>query len=130
MNLPAQLTFSQTWGWQGDARQDSAFWAMTNTLIRFNEYGDFTGGNGSNVAAAYNPGVPTAQAGYGGWGGIIEYGGTWPNDRVTQHELNHWLGSGTWGQTFGGPRPSASWSNSTASAPASATTACTTGRTD
>lgn len=100
----AQLTFSLTWGWQGDNRQDAAWWALNNVVNRFNAYGDFTGGNGSRVEAAYNPGVPTAQAGYGGWGGIIEYGGTWPNDRVTMHELNHWLGSGTWGHTYDGPR--------------------------
>ena len=102
------LTFSLTWGWQGDARQDAAWWAFNNTVNRFNAYGDFTGGNGSNVQAAYNPGVPTAQAGYGGWGGIIEYGGTWPNDRVTQHEMYHWLGGGTFsaatGQSWHGPR--------------------------
>ena len=91
----AQLTFSLTWGWQGDAREDAAWWALNQTVNRLNAYGDFSGGNGTNVAAAYNPGVPTAQANYGGWGGIIEYGGTWPNERVTLHELNHWLGSGT-----------------------------------
>ena len=106
--VAAQLTFTQTWGWQGDARQDAAAMALTNTVNRFNAYGDFSGGNGNNVEAAYNPGVPTAQANYGGWGGIIEYGGTWPNDRVTQHELNHWLGTGTYSNANGlgwdGPR--------------------------
>ena len=104
MPAEAQLTFSLSWGWAGDARQDAATLALTNTVNRFNAYGDFTDGNGSNVEAAYNAGVPTAQAGYGGWGGILEYGGTWPNDRVTQHELNHWLGSGTYAHTYDGPR--------------------------
>ncbi|TWT36859.1 Autotransporter-associated beta strand repeat protein [Posidoniimonas corsicana] len=97
----AQLTFSLAWGWQGDARQDAAWTAMNNIVNRYNAYGDFTGGNGSHVQAAYNPGVPTAQAGYGGWGGIIEYGGTWPNDRVTMHELDHWLGTGTYSNAQG-----------------------------
>lgn len=104
----AQLTFSLTWGWQGDARQNAASQALTNSLARFNAYGDFTAGNDGSVEAAYNPGVPTAQANYGGWGGIIEYGGTWPNDRVTIHELNHWLGTGTYsnanGLSWSGPR--------------------------
>ncbi|WP_425399799.1 LamG-like jellyroll fold domain-containing protein [Aeoliella sp.] len=97
----AQLTFSLSWGWAGDSRQDAAWWALNNIVNRYNAYGDFTGGNGSNVEAAYNPGVPTAQAGYGGWGGIIEYGGTWPNDRVTMHELDHWLGTGTFSNANG-----------------------------
>ena len=104
----AQLSYSLTWGWAGDGREVAANAALDNTVNRFNAYGDFTGGNGSNVEAAYNPGVPTAQANYGGWGGIIEYGGTWPNDRVTQHELNHWLGTGTYSNANGlgwdGPR--------------------------
>lgn len=106
--VDAQLTHSLTWGWQGDARQNAANAALTNILNRYNAYGDFTGGNGSNVQAAYNAGVPTAQANYGGWGGIIEYGGTWPNDRVTMHELDHWLGGGTYsganGLSWQGPR--------------------------
>ncbi|MCA9240957.1 MAG: autotransporter-associated beta strand repeat-containing protein, partial [Planctomycetales bacterium] len=97
----AALTFSLTWGWAGDSRQDAAQSALTNSLARFNAYGNFNGGNDGNVEAAYNAGVPTAQAGYNG---TIEYGGTWPNDRVTIHELNHWLGSGTWGHTYDGPR--------------------------
>jgi len=104
----AQLAYSLAWGWQGDARQGAADTALTNILNRYNAYGNFTGGNGSNVQAAYNPGVPTAQAGYGGWGGIIEYGGTWPNDRVTMHELDHWLGGGTYSNanslSWNGPR--------------------------
>ncbi|TWT75594.1 Autotransporter-associated beta strand repeat protein [Posidoniimonas polymericola] len=104
----AQLTYSLSWGWSGDARQNAANAALSGALARYNAYGDFTGGNGSHVQAAYNAGVPTAQAGYGGWGGIIEYGGTWPNERVTMHELDHWLGTGTFsasnGRSWDGPR--------------------------
>ena len=39
------------------------------------------------------PGLRRAQANYYG---SIDFGGTWPNERVTQHEINHWFGTGTY----------------------------------
>ena len=71
---------------------------MQAVVDRFNVYGDFNWGNDGYVDVYYNPGVPTAQAGYYG---SIDFGGTYPNERVSQHELNHWLGSGTYGNWSG-----------------------------
>ena len=84
------LTFTIGGSWDSQARSDSAWWAMNNVVNRYNVYGDF--GN-YNIWVYYNSGIPTAQASYEG---SIGFGGTWPNDRVTQHESNHYLGSGTY----------------------------------
>ena len=92
----AALTFGLYGNWDSQARYDAANRAMTNIVNRYNVYGDFTAGNNGNIPVFYNPGVPTAQSGYGGYGSSIEFGGTYPNDRVAQHESNHWMGSGTW----------------------------------
>ena len=89
------------WGtlgtWDSQARQDAADAAMQAVVNRFNIYGDFDGDNDGFVEVYYNPAVPTAQANYNG---SIEFGGTYPNERVAQHELNHWLGSGTYGNWY------------------------------
>lgn len=92
------------WGtygaWDTQARKDAADAAMQAVVNRFNIYGDFNWGSDGWVDVYYNSGVPTAQANYYG---AITFGGTWPNERVSQHELNHWLGSGTywnWGNMF------------------------------
>lgn len=99
----ADLTFSvSTSGWPDDARRQAAVDAIDAVVARFNAYGDFTRGNDGNVEVVYGSGTPTADAGYNG---RIRFGGTYPNQRVTQHELNHWLGSATvsqWGATFSG----------------------------
>lgn len=106
------LTFGTFGSWDSQARRDAAEAAMQAVVNRFNAYGDFNWGSDGYVDVYYNPGVPTAQAGYYG---SIDFGGTWPNERVTQHELNHWLGTGTYGNWYGmfnngvwsGPRVSA-----------------------
>ena len=88
--------------WDSATRRDAAVAAITNVCNRYNIYGNFNNGNDGVIEVTYNAGVPTAQANFGG---TITFGGTWPNDRVTQHESNHWLGSGTywnWGNLFDG----------------------------
>jgi hypothetical protein len=98
----AILTIVDLGGWDTVDRQTAAINSMTAVINRYNAYGDFDNGNDGSVGFKYSPGVPTAQAGYNG---VIEYGGTWPNERVTAHELNHWLGSGTtsnWTNEFDG----------------------------
>jgi hypothetical protein len=98
---PAHALWFGTYGnWDTQARRDAANASMTAVVNRFNTYGDFDWGSDGWVDVYYNAGVPTAQANYYG---SIDFGGTWPNERVTQHELNHWLGSGTywnWGNQF------------------------------
>jgi autotransporter-associated beta strand protein len=83
---------------------DAAVANMQTVVNMYNAYGDF--GNGS-IYVYYNSGIPTAQSGYGGWGGSIGDGGTYPNVRVLLHESSHWLGTGTYSANWGGPNASA-----------------------
>src|SRR5690349_2654736 len=75
----AGLTFSILGSWDTQARKDAATAAMTNVVNRYNAYGDFTLNNDGNIEVYYNAGVPTAQSNYNG---EIDFGGTYPNDRV------------------------------------------------
>ena len=77
---------------------------MQTVVNMYNAYGDF--GNGS-IYVYYNAGIPTAQSGYGGYGGSIGDGGTYPNVRVLLHESSHWLGTGTYSHWWGGPAAAA-----------------------
>ncbi len=77
---------------------------MQTVVNMYNAYGDF--GNGS-IYVYYNAGIPTAQSGYGGSGGSIGVGGTYPNVRVLLHESSHWLGTGTYSAYWSGPHASA-----------------------
>jgi hypothetical protein len=83
-------------GWPNAAHRNAAVNAMQATINRYNAYGNF--GN-YNVYAYYNAGIPTAQASYLG---SIGFGGTYPNERVTMHEMAHYLGSGTNGDPWDG----------------------------
>jgi autotransporter-associated beta strand protein len=85
-------------GWPNAAHRSAAADAMQSVVGRYNTYGDF--GN-YNVWVYYNSGIPTAQASYLG---SIGFGGTYPNERVAMHELAHYLGSGTYGDPWNGPR--------------------------
>ena len=90
----AEAVWWGTYGtWDSQARKDAADASMRAVVNRFNAYGDFNWGNDGWVDVYYKPGVPTAQANYYG---SIDFGGTWPNERVTQHEINHWFGTGTY----------------------------------
>ena len=62
--------------------------AMNTAVNNFNTWANYSG----NITVAYNAGVPTAQASYQGW---IEFGGS-RSARVAQHEMAHWLGTGTY----------------------------------
>ena len=83
---------------------DAAVANMQTVVNEYNAYGDF--GNGS-IYVYYNSGIPTAQSGYGGSGGSIGVGGTYPNVRVLLHESSHWLGTGTYNDWWGGPSATA-----------------------
>jgi autotransporter-associated beta strand protein len=85
-------------GWPDAARRNAAVNALQAAVNRYNSYGNF--GN-YNVYAYYNAGIPTAQASYLG---SIGYGGTYPNERVTLHEMSHYLGTGTHGTPWDGVR--------------------------
>ena len=84
--------------WPAD-RRAAAIAAMNTAVGRYNAHGGFS----ENINVYYDPGVPTADAAYGG---PIRFGGTWPVDGVAQHELAHTLGVGTapqWGSfSYGG----------------------------
>lgn len=93
----ATLTFTVGGSWDTDARKTAATNAMQAVVDRYNAYGNF--GN-YNIYVYYDSGIPTAQSNYLG---SIGFGGTYPNERVAQHESNHYLGSGTttaWNNTF------------------------------
>ncbi len=92
----AALTFTvEAGGWLNVAHRDAAVNAMQSTVNRYNAYnfGNY------NVYVYYNAGIPTAQASYLG---SIGFGGTYPNERVTMHEMAHYLGSGTYGDPWDG----------------------------
>ena len=101
----AQLTWSLADGsasWPADKR-DAIVAAMNEAVTLYNAHGHFP----KTLWANYNPGVPTAQAGYSGW---IDFGGS-ISSRVAMHEISHTLGVGTvaqWntnrsGNTWTGP---------------------------
>ena len=95
----AALTFTvEANGWPNAAHRQAAIDALQSSVNRYNAYGNF--GN-YNVYAYYNAGIPTAQASYLG---SIGYGGTYPNERVTMHEMSHYLGTGTFGTPWDGAR--------------------------
>jgi fibronectin-binding autotransporter adhesin len=73
------------------ARYDAAVASIQDVTNRYNTYSPNGFGN-YDIYVYYNSGIPTEQASYLGSVGV---GGTWPNDRVIQHETNHYLGSGT-----------------------------------
>ena len=82
------LAFTIGGSWDTVDRQNAATAAMQAVVNRLNAYGDF--GN-YNVWVYYNSGIPTAQASYLG---SIGFGGTWPAERVAEHEICHYLGTG------------------------------------
>lgn len=74
--------------WPADKR--AAIIAAMDTAVAFyNRYGSL----GKSLTANYNAGVPTAQAGYGGW---IDFGGQ-IGARTALHEIGHAMGIGTHG---------------------------------
>lgn len=80
---------------------------MQTVVNEYNAYGDFTANDPGNIYVYYNAGIPTAQSGYGGYGGSIGVGGTYPNVRVLLHESSHWLGTGTYSNSWTGPNATA-----------------------
>jgi autotransporter-associated beta strand protein len=86
----AVLTYNIGGSWDTTDRQNAAAAAMQLVCNRFNAYGDC--GN-YNIYVYYNSGIPTAQSSYLG---SIGFGGTWPAERVAEHEACHYLGSGTY----------------------------------
>lgn len=92
-----------TWSFTGSApaTELSQITAAMNTAVsNYNTYANYSG----NITVAYNSGVPTAQASYQGW---IEFGGS-RSARVAQHEMGHWLGTGTY-STWNSNRSGNTW---------------------
>ena len=85
-------------GWPSQSHFNAAVGAIESTLARFNAYAPNGFGN-YNVHLRHDNGVPTAQASYLG---SIQFGNTFPNERVMMHELAHYLGSGTFGDPWDG----------------------------
>jgi hypothetical protein len=94
----AALTFTVGGTWDTEARRTAAVNAMQLVVDRYNAYGFF---GDYNIYVYYNAGIPTAQASHLG---SIGFGGTWPAERVAQHELAHYLGlpSGGWNALMSG----------------------------
>jgi hypothetical protein len=92
--LAGPLTYVLSEGWEDwpSDRHERIVGAMDAAVGFFNEFGDFE----KEVRASNVPGVPTADANYGGhirWGGSI-------SRRVALHEISHTLGIGNhpqWG---------------------------------
>jgi hypothetical protein len=72
--------------WPADIRA-AIVYAMDGAVAQYNRWGTFN----KSLTANYNPGVPTAQAGYDGW---IDFGGQ-IGYRTALHEIAHTLGVGT-----------------------------------
>ncbi|HEX5220614.1 MAG TPA: LamG-like jellyroll fold domain-containing protein [Verrucomicrobiae bacterium] len=72
--------------WPANIRAEIMY-SMDGAVAEYNRYGTFN----KVLTVTYNPGVPTAQAGYGGQ---IDFGGS-RNFRVALHEIGHTLGVGT-----------------------------------
>ncbi len=108
---PAKAALSYTIGgtWDTTDRSNAAAAALTAVCARVNAYG-YVGDY--NVYAYYSSGIPTAQSSYLG---SIGYGGTYPNERVTEHELCHYLGSGTY-SAWGGLMIEGRWNGVNATA--------------
>ena len=102
---PAQavITYSVSGSWDSDARRTAALNALATVAGLYNAYGDF--GN-HNINAIYDSSVATADCGYYGQ---IRFGGTYPNQRVTEHESNHYMGSGTYSGWAGQFNASGVW---------------------
>jgi len=96
------LTFSLegVGGWPNQGHYDAAVAAAQSSIDRYNAYGNFNNING-HVYIYYEPGIPTAQANFGG---SVGYGGTYPGERVMMHEMAHFLGlpSGNWNSLIAG----------------------------
>lgn len=93
------FTVSDAGSWPNQSQHAAAVNAMQKVVNRYNAYGNF--GN-HDIYVYYNSGIPTARANYLG---SIGFGGTYPNERVAQHETAHYLGSGTvsqWGNLMTG----------------------------
>jgi hypothetical protein len=73
--------------WAAD-RRAAAVAAMDAAVGRYNQHGGFN----KTINVYYEPGVPTADASYNG---TLRFGGTWPNERVSLHEISHTVGVGT-----------------------------------
>jgi autotransporter-associated beta strand protein len=85
------LTYSLAAGnenWPADKRA-SVVAAMDEAVAIYNRYASFN----RSLIANYDAGVPTAQAGYGGW---IDFGGS-IDARTALHEMSHTMGVGTYG---------------------------------
>lgn len=85
------LTYTLAGGnenWPADKRA-AVVAVMDAAVATYNRYGSFN----RSLTANYDAGVPTAQAGYGGW---IDFGGQ-IGTRTALHEISHTLGVGTYG---------------------------------
>ena len=93
LNADASLSFNVDQGtFNGNTAEfQAAVTSMQSITNRYNAYSPNGFGN-YNMYVYYNSGIPTEQSSYAGSIGI---GGTYPSDRVLEHETNHYLGSGT-----------------------------------
>ncbi len=84
------VTYNIGGTWDTEDRRNAAAAAMQAVCDNINSYGDL---GTYNIYVYYNSGIPTAQSSYLD---SIGFGGTWPAERVAQHEANHYFGTGTY----------------------------------
>jgi hypothetical protein len=93
LNLAVASHAALTWHWQStpsDPNIGATIAASMNAAVAdFNANSNYTG----DIPVVYNSGVPTAQT--DGYMGTIEFGGS-NNQRTAEHEMSHWLGTGTY----------------------------------
>ncbi|RYD83736.1 MAG: hypothetical protein EOP84_07440 [Verrucomicrobiaceae bacterium] len=79
-----------TWYWAAvpsdTAIRDQIAASMNTAVANYNTYSNYN----ANIPVRYVPGVPTAQA---SWGGEIQFGGQ-RGARTAQHEMAHWMACG------------------------------------
>jgi len=86
------VTYTIGGTWDTDSRKNAAIAAMDLVCARINAYGNIVDSK-TDIYVYYNSGIPTAQASYLG---SIGFGGTWPAERVAEHESCHFFGTGTY----------------------------------
>ncbi len=93
----AQLTFTlaDSSTWPSAAEWQDVYNKMTYNCNLYNAFATF---GPYNIYVYYSSGIPTEQASYGGYGGSIGVGQQYPQYWNLQHEMSHYLGTGTYWQ--------------------------------
>jgi len=89
------FTLADSSTWPSAAEWLDVYGKMTYNTNLYNAYATF---GPYNIYVYYSSGIPTEQASYGGYGGSIGVGQQYPQFWNLQHEMSHYLGTGTYWQ--------------------------------